>query len=93
MTVLPQFDDDSRKPPHPRHVAFSIGNSKGLIRTLESLGFDLPQTIHSLAAAGEPLGKAGKIDVHELDRQLKQCALRTEQRIQLKAALIRQGLL
>jgi hypothetical protein len=84
---------DERKVPI-RNIAFSVGNPKGLLATLDSIDFELPQTIHSLAAAGEPLGKGGhKISVVELDAQLKKCEMRVEQRLQLKSALIRQGLL
>jgi hypothetical protein len=88
-----EYSSDFRKPPL-RNVAWSLGNAQGLLRTLDSIGFELPQAVTALAAAGDVLGKGGhKIALHELDAQLKKCNLRTDQRIQLKSALMRQGLL
>ena len=92
-TMFPQFDNDSRKP--LRFIPFAIANPEGLLRTTECLGFAVPKQLTALAASGVPsLGNHGfKIDLYELDNQLKTVDWKTHQKIEYKIRLQRQGLL
>ena len=84
---------DERKTPTVS-IPFNFNNKAGLVRTLDALGFSMPQTINALAAAGEALGSTGlHVDVHQLDAALTKAGTRTEDRIRLKAAMIRERLL
>jgi hypothetical protein len=87
------FDVDSRKPAN-RPLNYSYGNREGLVKVLSALGYEIPQTLIALAAANKPLGTTSfTVDVHTLDRQLAKAEIRYEDRLRLKTALRREGLL
>ena len=68
---------------------------KGIVETLDRLGFAVPSEITALAASSTaPLGSAGySIKLSQLDQALKKFELKTHDRIGWKNELSRQGLL
>jgi hypothetical protein len=76
--------------PFPCH----FGDRPSLIRTLAYLGFEMPAAVTALAAAGQPLGSGGhSIGTYELDGELAKFDIKTQDKIQLKLLLTREGLL
>jgi hypothetical protein len=87
------YDHDARKPGN-RPLNYSFGNREGLVKVLEALGYEIPTTLIALAAANKRLGTTSfSVDVHVLDRQLAKAEIRYEDRLRLKTALRREGLL
>ena len=84
----------SEKAPQKRGIPILFAGS-GLLRTLDRLGFTVPAALQAAADEGRPLSRAGdfKIDVHDLDAALKLIDISLEKKMQLKSALIHQGLL
>jgi hypothetical protein len=91
--MFTSYDLDSRKP-GSKPLNYSFGNREGLVKVLDALGFQIPTTLVALAAANKPLGTTSfQLDVHALDIQLTKAEIRTEDRMRLKTALRREGLL
>jgi hypothetical protein len=84
---------DARRPA-TKSLNYSFGNRYGLVKVLDALGFEIPTTLIALAAANKPLGTTSfQVDVHALDRVLSKAEIRIEDRLRLKTALRREGLL
>jgi len=91
--MFTSYDIDARKP-GSKLLNYSFGNREGLVKVLDALGFEIPHTLTALAAANKPLGTTSfQVDVHALDRVLTKAEIRVEDRMRLKTALRREGLL
>jgi hypothetical protein len=67
-------------------------NPSQVLNTLEALGFGVPTGVKAAAASNSPLGPF-KIYLHDLDAKLNETTLDTRQRIALKTAADRHGLI
>ena len=70
----------------------------GLLRTLDRLGFEVPQALTAGVEEGKPLARVTaacgfKIDVYDLDARLKEFDIPLEKKMQLKTVLRHEGLL
>jgi len=84
--------------PQPKKGIPIMYAGAGLLRTLSRIGFEIPAALMAAVEEGRPLSKvtaaAGmKLDVYDLDQQLKLFDISLEQKMRFKAALIHEGLL
>lgn len=94
---MSQFVQFETPEPAPKKSLAVMCQGAGMLRTLDRLGFEVPQKLMAAAEERRPdssLGKFGfKLDVYDLDERFKLFDVGPSQRMAFKTALRHAGIL